>query len=142
MRFGHGGGTSEVYQARHVVSELPAAYTGIKGFLVPVFTDEMTGMNGLARADFDKVRLGYACADCLAEFSTYRTVCPICGLERDVAKDIAAPREDWDAHLRERERTDAPATRARTPDEAIRALLGDRDVEHIPLSKLKPRRRA
>lgn len=120
--------------------ELPAGYSAVKGFLVPVFRDELTGMNGLARPDFDKVRAGYACADCLAEFTHYLPKCPICGLERDVAKDIAAPREDWDAHLRERERRDAPATVARSADDALRDLFNPANVEQIPLSKLKPKR--
>ena len=118
----------------------------VKGFLVPVFTDQdpNTGRqrNGLTYDDFEKVRTGYACADCLAEFSTYTVTCPVCGLSRNVAYDLGTAPDLWNQHYAERN-SDEPVEKPPVvnPLEGIRAIQKDPNVEQIPLSKLRKRRR-
>lgn len=120
-------------------------YPGVTGFLTPIFSEE-TGngqMNhGLGPTDFQRVVEGYACGNCLASFSTYRPICPVCGLERDMARDATdnAPAL-WTDHLKERHREDAPATPIRTIDDFLADVQGDGDIEKIQLSKMRRRRR-
>lgn len=113
----------------------------VVGFLVPYYTDSATGKHTFDNPeDFEKVRLGYACAFCLAEFTHYMAVCPLCGNERDVSRDMGETPADLQQYY---DAANGPGekTVARTMPEAIRALMGDSDVEHVPLSQLKPRRR-
>lgn len=95
--------------------------------------------------EYQKVLAGYACSECLADFgAVYRVKCPVCGFERNAAADMAVETPaEWLAYLRYRDRQIANPTR--TPlidmDEALRRVMGDPDVEHTTISKLKPRRR-
>jgi hypothetical protein len=114
----------------------------VKGFLVAEYSDHETGRHTFAnQADFDKVRLGYACAFCLAEFTCYMAVCPLCHNDRDVARDMQETPADLQAHYDE---ANAPGekTEARSMADAIAELMGDTDVEHVPLRKLRKSRRA
>ena len=115
----------------------------VKGFLRPVFQreDPTTGrtLNGLAPADFDKVTAGYACPECLAEFNTYTHQCPVCRYTRNLLEDVESAPAYWQQHLEDR----ASGYNPPVPD-SIETMLdrvaNDPDVEHVPLSKLKPRR--
>src|ERR1051325_4272284 len=99
----------------------------IRGFLVPVYSDdEVPGRetrHALTPTDFQKVRDGVACPRCLADFGTYRPVCPVCGHERDIEKDIVRA-FDWEQA--ERERAKAAASPQRT-----RRIPAHRMVERI-----------
>jgi len=111
----------------------------IKGFLVPEYTDERTNEHTFSnREDFDKVRLGYACAVCLCEFTCYMPVCPLCGNERDVHADMKETPADIQAYWDEAN-SPGEKTVARPMHEAIEELVrGSADVEQIPLKKLRP----
>lgn len=114
----------------------------VKGFLVPIFYDEHSASSALTTEDFGKVRDGYACAKCLAEYVTYLVRCPVCGAHRDVAADLVAPDPLHGDYLRERVETEGMDTGAPAGfDEFMRAVESNPDVDHIPLSKLKKRRR-
>lgn len=108
----------------------------VKGFLIPIFrTDPETGrkLAGLDEESFRKVAAGYACAnaDCLAEFRQYTIECPICGLVRDIHKDLVAPPEHWVQHLKDREEGYAApiATNPFSPDEFFQQVAKDPDIE-------------
>jgi hypothetical protein len=114
----------------------------VKGFLIPIFYDEHSSKSALGREDFLKVRDGYACAKCLAEYVTYLPTCPVCGHQRDIAEDLEAPDDLHVDHLREREATEGiDSGRARTFDDFMADVKKNADIDHIPLSKMKPRRR-
>jgi hypothetical protein len=121
------------------MTEIPAGL--IKGFLIPEYTDERTGMHTFSDpAAFDKVRLGYACANCLAEFATYMPVCPLCGNERDVHADLRETPAEIQAYWDE---ANGPGekTVARPMHETIAEIVaGQADMEQIPLKKLRPSR--
>lgn len=115
----------------------------VKGFLVPVFQEKAPDgrfLNGLDEISFAKVRAGYACADCLAEFDKYTAVCPVCGLSRDVEADVKEAPRLWTEHLRERH-LDVPAAK---PD-VINPFAGGPlppdftlpEMDTVPLSKLR-----
>lgn len=114
----------------------------VKGFLVPLFYDEHGRGSALTTHDFAKVRDGYACAKCLAEYVTYLATCPVCGHQRDLAADLQAPDPLHGAHLLERQTTEGMDTG--TPnnfDDFMRGVNANPDIDHTTLSKLKPRRR-
>jgi hypothetical protein len=114
----------------------------VKGFLRPIFFDEHSSKSALGPEEFAKVRDGYACARCLAEYVTYLPTCPVCGHQRDLAADLEAPDDLHVNHLRERQDTEGVDTgKARTFDDFMKGVNSDRDIDHVPLSKLKPRRR-
>lgn len=117
--------------------------SAIKGWLVPIYQmDQPDGrrLHGLGPEDFDKVRAGYACAKCLAEFHTYMAVCPLCHERRDIAADIGSAPEYWQASVDERENDTTPYAKLRKNpfDDAMRNLGTNDNVENIPLSKLAP----
>lgn len=121
----------------------------VKGFLVPIFYDEHSSQSALGPEDFQKVVGGYACAKCLAEYTTYLVRCPICQHQRDLAADLEAPDDLHVDHLRERETTEGqnlggdPRTgKPRTFDDLMADISKNSDIDHVALSKLKPRRRA
>lgn len=112
----------------------------IRGFLIPTYTDPRTNQHTFdSPADFEKVRLGYACACCLAEFTTYMPVCPLCRNERDVAADLRETPADLQAYYDE---ANGPGERtvARSMEETIRELIGSGEVEQVPLRGLRPSR--
>lgn len=114
----------------------------IRGFLKPIFYDEWGRSSALTTEDFRKVRDGYACAKCLAEYVTYLVRCPVCGAQRNVEADLIAPDPLEAAHLLERDRTEGMDTGApRGFDEFMEGVNANPDIDHVPLSKLKPRRR-
>lgn len=113
----------------------------VVGFLVPEYTDERTGEHTFSDpVAFDKVRLGYACAVCLAEFGTYMPVCPLCGNERDVFVDMREPPADIQAYWDESQGP-GEKTVARPMHEVIEEIVAGRaGMEQIPLKKLRPSR--
>lgn len=114
----------------------------VKGFLVPIYdrTDPATGrvLHGLSPQDFQKVRDGYACPDCLAEYGTYTPKCVLCGWERDIAADIARAPAYWQQSIDERENDRTPyAKPVSNPfDRMMGNLAADKDVDHVALSDL------
>lgn len=114
-----------------------AIRSSVKGFLVAEFTDEHTGMAALTAANFEKVRQGYACARCLAEFFHYMPSCPVCGLERDIAADLRETPQVWQEHYDERNKP-AHKTRVASAKDALDHLAVSPDVERIPLKALRP----
>lgn len=120
----------------------------VSGFLVPIYsrTDPTTGrkLHGLGPADYQKVLDGYACPDCLAEFSSYTLRCVLCGWQRDLAGDIAqAAPAMWTQSIDERENDRTPYARpVKNPFERMMGdLAHDRDVEHVALSSLARKRK-
>lgn len=117
--------------------------TLVAGWMEPVFkrTDPATGrvLNGLAPADFARVTSGYGCADCLAKFTTYLITCPVCGWTRDLAADIQDAPDYWRQHLDDRASGYAPPIRraATSIDEIMREIAADKEVDQIPMRKLK-----
>lgn len=60
---------------------------------------------GLGWEDFQKVRQGYGCPECLEDFNgVYMAVCPVCAHVRDVSRDILPTPE----HFNRGEYADAP----------------------------------
>ena len=116
----------------------------VKGFLTPVFVGEGPDgreLSGLDPESFGLVVSGYACAKCLAYFDTYTITCPVCGLARDLERDLLEAPRLWQEHIDERNR-DTPTPRARIdPAEAIRLAGLNPDVEQVKLSSLMPKRR-
>lgn len=127
----------------------------IKGFLSPIFYEEMSGRSGLGPVDFAKVRDGYACAQCLCEYTTYLVRCPVCGWERDLARDLEAPPELWVDNLREHDRIQREAEAERFDrhgnqvagpaqaapasfEELMRRVNADPDIDKVPIKKLGP----
>lgn len=124
------------------VESVLASKSLIRGFLVPVFYDENGGGSALGHDDFCKVRDGYACAACLAEYTTYLVRCPVCGHMRDLAADLQAPDPLHEDHLAERVRTEGMDVGAvQGFDEFMQGVEANKDIDHVPLSKLKPRKR-
>ena len=119
----------------------------IKGFMVPIYdrTDPVTGrvLHGLGPEDYGKVRDGYGCPACLAEFVTYLVRCPACGWVRDVAADFAAAPGLWQQSIREREGDTTPYFKpSKNPfDEMMGVLAEDPDVDHVALSELSRKSR-
>lgn len=118
--------------------------TLIEGFMVPIMyrIDPLTGqrLNGLGPDDFRRCLAGYGCPECLAKFTTYLVTCPVCGFKRDLGVDAQAPPQLWVDHLADRAAgrgTPAPLS----IDQVIKEITEDKDVEHIPLSKLKLKRK-
>ena len=63
--------------------------------LRPIYIDERTGLAGFGPEDFYKIVEGYACARCFEEFACYTFKCPVCGLERDLERDIQETPTHW-----------------------------------------------
>lgn len=115
----------------------------VKGFLCPIFYNENGTGSALTDDDFQKVKEGYACALCLAEYVMYLARCPVCGHERDLAKDLADPDPLHGQHLIERQETEGldVGGGAQGFDDFMLQVNANRDIDHTTLSKLKPRGR-
>ncbi len=109
-----------------------SALQSIRGFLIPVFSsDPLPGVKqtfGLSGQDFKKVTEGYACSECLADYGTYRPVCPVCGHQQDLGQDVTQAVE-WERYLRARkEAEENPVQQPRTPQmhERVEQLMRSR----------------
>ena len=81
--------------------------------------------------DYEKVRQGYGCPECLEDFyGVYMLRCPVCGHTRQEGEVQAVP-HDWQAHADDVESGYAPPVA--TPDEFIRSVMSDPDIEHRKL---------
>ncbi len=125
------------------------SFPGVIGFFkadaVPYNERQPDGsdLNGFADAEaFRRVQAGYACGSCLAIFAHYMPVCPVCGLERDVAADLRGDPDGWrtyyDEHMNGTGDGQGGATRTRTATEFIHDVMGDPNVEQVPVKKLGP----
>lgn len=116
----------------------------VKGFLVPIFMqdDPATGrrMNGLSPRDFEKVKAGFACAECLAEFDHYTITCPVCGRTRDFARDVQEAPQLWKDHLRDHYEDRTPYTRMRRNPLEEGSLMPSDEVEQVSVTKLRTRK--
>jgi len=126
-------------------ADIQANLSLVKGFLKPHFYDEHMRPDqptALSHTDFCKVRDGYACSRCLAEYTTYLPTCPVCGWQRDVAQDLKPPDPEHEDHLRRLRDTEGMDVggMVNSFDEFMRSLEQKRDVEPIPLEKLAPRK--
>lgn len=68
--------------------------------IIPTYTgiDPATGrvLFGLTGKDFKKVTEGYGCPTCLEDFmGVYHAKCPVCGHQRDIAKDVMETPRWW-----------------------------------------------
>lgn len=115
----------------------------IKGFLCPIFYEEHGNQSALSDTDFRKVKDGYACALCLAEYVMYLAKCPVCGHVRDIAKDLAAPDPLHGDHLRARQDTEGQDVGggAQNFDDFMLEVNANRDIDHAKLSALMPSKR-
>ncbi len=88
--------------------------------------------------DYDRVMAGYACGDCCAVFDTHMgDFCPVCGLSRELGQKPEADPDNWNAFLDEH-LNGSGTTQTRTPQEFIRDVMGDQDIEQARLSQLRP----
>ena len=97
----------------------------------------------LSKEDFEKVRQGYGCPECLEDYNgVYLPQCPLCKHVRRDGEVVQAP-EDWEAHVRDLESGYAPpvATNPFSPDEFISRVRRDRNIEQVPLSRLRKKSR-
>ena len=121
----------------------PKRVEGIIGFLTPHMVEATPGggvLNAFSDpADIDRIQKGYACGNCCAVFDGFRLDCPLCRQPTEVARRDAPAPQVWADHVREREHGDT-ATGTRSIDEFLRALAADKDVDQVPLSRLKPSR--
>jgi hypothetical protein len=114
----------------------------IKGFLTPIFQDELRGDAMLSPDDFGKVRDGYACAACLCEYVMFLVTCPVCGHARDLAMDLRDAPKPWMDHLHERETTEGQDLgKARTFDDFMADVNKNPDIDHTSISKIMPSKR-
>jgi len=115
--------------------------TLFKGFIQPVFEDvdaDGRKRHALSLEDFQKIREGYACPNCLAEYTTYLVRCPVCHYERDLGIDLQPPPAHWAQHLEDRATGyTAPIPSSADIDEHLARVGQSLDVEQVPLSKLK-----
>lgn len=117
----------------------------VKGFITPIWrTDPISGVKqiaGVSPEDGQKIAMGYACANvhCLAEFGVVRLKCPLCGLVRDDLGDYSQfeePPQEWLDHLRAQRddsRTAPIAAPTLGPEEFIRQIQADKDIDQIKL---------
>jgi len=112
------------------------------GFEIPEYSDDNTGTHTFSDPEaFERVRLGYSCASCLARFNMYTPVCPLCGNERDVLADMKETPADIQAYHDEATGPSPGKTEARPMHEVIEEIVaGNLDIESIPLKKLRPSR--
>jgi hypothetical protein len=111
------------------------------GFEIPEYSDERTGEHTFSDPEaFERVRLGYSCATCLARFNTYMPRCPLCGNERDVLADMKETPADVQAYWDEANGPSPGRTVAEPMHETIKRLTGSSEVEHVPLKGLRPSR--
>lgn len=107
------------------------------GFMVPIMkrTDPFTGkvLNGLGPDDFERVRSGYGCHQCLAKFKTYLVTCPACGFVRNVEQDIEGAPELWVDHLKQREAGGTPYTKPVDQKTFMDEVAKSRDIEQVRL---------
>lgn len=131
-------------------------YPEIKGFLTPAMVDILPGgrmLNAFSDpADVDRIEKGYACGNCCASFHTFQLNCPLCNLPTHVTKQREETPAMWQQHVDQRhadiptlgtgkrEPVAAPVARPRTPDEFLRDIAKDKDIDQVPLSKLRPSR--
>jgi hypothetical protein len=112
---------------------------GIVGFLTPLAQDfDARGrvVNVFDNpAAIDRISKGYACGNCCAIFAGFRLDCPLCrqpthisGARQEASPEIAAY---YDNHFNGSE-----ATVPRSPEEWLRDLAADPDVDQVPLSRL------
>lgn len=128
-------------------------FPGVVGFLTPVFSEDVRGPDGVLRQNhaftrvgYDKIRNGYACGNCLAEFVTVLVTCPVCGANIvDVGQPGKTP-EDWQAYFDERNLSiDEVEQRAAeqlpaTFDSFMERVMADPDIEQISVKSLMPSR--
>jgi len=115
----------------------------VRGFLKPIFYEEDGSLSAISNEDFAKVRDGYACGHCLAEYVMYLAKCPVCGHQRDIATDLKPTPELWTEHLLERQNTEGMESPApRGFEEFMSGVNANPDIDKTTLKKLKPRRRA
>ena len=124
-----------------------SAIPGIAGFYtstqVPFSERQPNGrmLHGFAdREAFDRVMAGYACGQCLAIYTMYFAVCPLCGTKRDVQLDVKAAPQDWQAYFDEHN-FGSGATETRTMEDVLRDLHDPANVEQVPLKGLMPSKR-
>lgn len=115
----------------------------VKGFLCPIFYNENGTGAALTDEDFRKVKDGYACALCLAEYVMYLVKCPVCNHKRDLEKDLQDPDPLHGDHLRARQDTEGMDVGggAKGFDEFMLEINANRDIDHVALSKLMPSKR-
>ena len=87
----------------------------------------------LTPEDYEKVRQGYGCPECLEDFyGVYMLQCPVCKHIRRDGEVQAAPIE-WQQHVDELNTIDTSKSRTVTPDEFIESVMRDPDIEHRKL---------
>jgi hypothetical protein len=112
----------------------------VVGFLSPIYSAVQPNgrtVNGYSREDFDRVMAGYACGDCNAAFATYQDVCPVCGLSREIGARPQDDPDNWNAFLEEH-LNGSGKTRTRTPEEFLRDVSADPDVDQTTISSIRP----
>lgn len=130
--------------------------SAVTGFLTPSMVDTMPDGSMLNAfddpRDIKRIEAGYACGNCCATFAGFRLECPLCGMPTEVTRQRQETPEHWQQHVDtrhadiptlgkgEREPIPQQLPQPRTPEEFLDALAKDKDIDHIPLSKLGPRR--
>ena len=116
-------------------------FPGVLGFLTPAMVERLPNgqmLNAFTNPeDVHRIEQSYACGNCCAIFDGFRLDCPICKKPTHVTKQRQVVPQEWADYVKGREGDGAP-TPMRTFDDAMRDVLGDGDVDHVNLSKLKP----
>ena len=125
----------------------------VRGFLTPAMTGLDPGgrtLNAFSNpSDVHMIEQGYACGECCAIFTGFRLDCPLCGLPTHVTRQRQETPEMWQQHVDQRHapvktlgvKTEIDLPRSVVPrsvDQFMREIAADKDMDHIPLSKLKP----
>lgn len=111
----------------------------VRGFLTPIYSELQPNgrhIHAFDRPSYEKVMAGYACGECCAEFDTFMDFCPVCGLSREQSSKRDVMPEGWQDFYNEH-LYGGVTGRANTPDEFLRTMAADKDVDQAKLSSLR-----
>jgi hypothetical protein len=111
--------------------------SAVRGFIQEVFVheDPVTGKRHrlISAEDGERIAQGYACGECGAIYDMVMPRCVACG--QPIGLNLAPMRPEWEQHLADRaDGYTAPiAQNPLSPDEFIRSVRADRDIEQRKL---------
>lgn len=115
----------------------------VTGFLTPLYVGKDPAgrtVNAFTDPeDMKRIASGYACGNCCATFKTFQLECPVCHLATNVSGQATAPPDDWQQFYDEHNNSSG-TTQTRGAEEFLHAVSKDKDIDQVPLRKLKPSR--
>lgn len=125
-------------------TNVPELRSAVNGFLTPTYVDKDASgrmLNAFSDPlDIKRIAAGYACGNCCATFRSFQLTCPVCGLATNVSGQIGDTPDLWNEHFDEH-LNGSGKTETRTPDEFLAAVSADKDIDQVPLRKLKRSRK-